>query len=251
MSLIHEALKKAEREQPAPPPFASPRLKVIRTRATTPLLGAVVVCALAAVAAIAFLVTRARGPAAPESAVPSAAQNATPAPVAPSSAPAASAEAMQATTEANGLIASAAMAHGKGDYPAAEALLTRALELAPDSPLAHNNLGLAIKAQGRAEEAETHYLAALRHDPEYARAVNNLAVLYDQQNRIDEAFRLYAAAVRIDPRYADARLNYAVALERSGFLADARKQYEAFLANASGQQPRATELVRRRLAALP
>jgi tetratricopeptide (TPR) repeat protein len=238
MSLIHEALKKAEREQSIPPSLASPRFNVARSRPTRP-IGALLLLSVLAVGAVVFVVTRSdpRDVAAP--------------PVAPTAGrPPAQAPAL-AATEANELIASAATAHGKGDYPAAEALLTRALGFAPESPLAHNNLGLAIKAQGRADEAEKHYLAALQHEPQYVRAVNNLAVLYDQQNRIDEAFRLYASAVRIDPDYPDARLNYAVALERSGFLADARKQYEAFLANAAGDQSRATELVRRRLAALP
>lgn len=258
MSLIHEALKKAEREQPVPSSHVSSRFNVIRTRSRRPLGLALAAGALLGLIGLVWAAVyferpagivsppsedaqaQARPPAAVSASAPNAPTAALPVPRPPVEA-----------TEANGLLASAAAAHAKGDYPAAEALLTRALEMAPASPLAHNNLGLAIKAQGRLDEAEKHYLAALQNDPQYVRAVNNLAVLYDEQNRIDEAFRLYASAVRIDPRYADARLNYAVALERSGFLADARKQYEAFLAHAAGAPPRAIELVRRRLAALP
>ena len=49
-----------------------------------------------------------------------------------------------------------------------------ALLAQPDSPAAHNNLGLAFKAQGRLEVAVPLFQKAIELDPGYARGYNNL-----------------------------------------------------------------------------
>src|SRR5262249_30267521 len=49
-----------------------------------------------------------------------------------------------------------------------------ALALRPQSPGVHNNLGSALKEQGKVGEAIASYQQALRLDPTFAKAYNNL-----------------------------------------------------------------------------
>lgn len=139
----------------------------------------------------------------------------------------------------------------QGQYPEAERELSIAAELNPGSSLIQNNIGLVLKAQGRQKEAEARYQAALRIDSGNVHALNNLGLLYDQQNRIEEAKRLYQKAISSRPDFPDAHLNYAVLLERAGYLEEAKRQYRSFLSVASRDQRQAVEMVRKHLRRMP
>jgi protein O-GlcNAc transferase len=54
-------------------------------------------------------------------------------------------------------------------------LLGRAVELKPEVPAFHNNLGMALEHTGRFREAATAYKGALAADPRYDKAQRNLA----------------------------------------------------------------------------
>ena len=104
------------------------------------------------------------------------------------------------------------------------------VSLQPANAVAHNNLGLTLKAQGRPAEAEVEYLAALQNNPKYPEALNNLGLLYEQQGRVQEAIQQYRKAIEISPDYPEAHLNYAQVLERAGYPEEARRHYQSFLA---------------------
>lgn len=53
----------------------------------------------------------------------------------------------------------------------------RAVDLSPDSPTSHNNLGGALASAGRFAEAMPHIRRALEIDPTYAPALDNLRKL--------------------------------------------------------------------------
>ena len=49
-----------------------------------------------------------------------------------------------------------------------------AIKIKPDFAAAHNNLGIALVAEGKNEEAISHYKMAIKLKPDYAAAQKNL-----------------------------------------------------------------------------
>lgn len=69
--------------------------------------------------------------------------------------------------------------HREGDLESAEEHLLKALELNPDHPVVHNELGIIYRKTGRFAEARRSYEAALAVYPGYHHARRNLGVLCD------------------------------------------------------------------------
>lgn len=99
-----------------------------------------------------------------------------------------------------------------------------AVNRAPNSPRAHNNLALALADAGRIDDAVSHLRRAIKLNPNYALAYNNLGNILFRRDRVAEAMQLYAEAIRIAPDYADAHNNMGAALERTGQYAAAVRQ---------------------------
>jgi Flp pilus assembly protein TadD len=99
----------------------------------------------------------------------------------------------------------------------------------PLSPRAHNNLGLALKEQGRLEEAIGHFSAALQIRPDHAHAHNNLGVALRERGRPGEAVGHFSQALRIQPNHADAHNNLGLALQEQGRLEEAISHFSEAL----------------------
>jgi tetratricopeptide (TPR) repeat protein len=88
--------------------------------------------------------------------------------------------------------------------PAAVSRFQQVTELAPDSPDAFNNLGVALALQGQYQNAETNYLKSLELDPENYSALKNLAqVCLQQDDRLQEGVQLLANLYQREPQDAD------------------------------------------------
>lgn len=103
--------------------------------------------------------------------------------------------------------------------------LNEALRLEPESPITHLNLGGALERQGRFETAIDHYHEALRIVPTYARAHTNLGVALAKQGQYDEALEHHTEALRIEPGFAEAHNNLANVLTRQGKFEAAAQHY--------------------------
>ncbi|MBI3810865.1 MAG: tetratricopeptide repeat protein [Nitrospirae bacterium] len=139
----------------------------------------------------------------------------------------------------------------QGKLSEAERELLLAVSLDPESSAIQTDLGLVFKKQGRDGEAESRYQSALRLDARNVQAMNNLGLLYERQNRLEEAKRLYQKAVTTQPNFPDPHLNYAVLLERAGYFEESKRQYQTFLALATRKHEQAVQLVKKHLDRLP
>jgi len=86
----------------------------------------------------------------------------------------------------------------------------------PDFSLAYNNLGIALFAKQKNEEAISHLKMAIKIKPDYAEAYNNLGNALSAERKIDEAISHYKMAIKIQPDSANAYNNLGVALVAEG-----------------------------------
>jgi len=92
-----------------------------------------------------------------------------------------------------------------------ETLFRHALRVDPDNFMAHNNLGVALAASGREDEAIPHYEAAVQLNPTYPEALNNLGSSRARKARYLEAIALFQRALARDPNLNSARFNLGLA----------------------------------------
>lgn len=137
--------------------------------------------------------------------------------------------------------------YNEGKIEEANSAFTEAVELLPQSAVAHNNLGMVLRYQEKAGEALIHYQEAIRLDPNYAEAENNIGLIYDKTGSIDQAAIHYKRAINIKPAVPVFHLNYATLLERKGDFSNARKEYKTYLELETDQKSEMIPLVRSHL----
>jgi len=87
-----------------------------------------------------------------------------------------------------------------------------AIKLKPTHTKAHYNLGIILFAEGKNEEAISHYKMAIKIKPDYADSYNNLGNALLDKGRISEAISHYKTAIGLKPDYAEAQKNLETAL---------------------------------------
>lgn len=94
---------------------------------------------------------------------------------------------------------------------------------------AHHNLGVALKEQGKLEEAAGAYRKAIAAMPDLAEAHYNLGVVLMDEGKLDEAVASYRKAITLKPDYAKAHsnllfcLHYIPGLTLEGVFAEHRR----------------------------
>ncbi len=96
--------------------------------------------------------------------------------------------------------------------------LAKAAELLPNEPDAHSNLGNALRAAGRLEEAVVSFRRALLLKPDFAEAHNNLGNALHGLKLLDEARQSYQHAIALLPNYAEAHSSLGNVLQALGNL---------------------------------
>jgi len=122
------------------------------------------------------------------------------------------------------------LAMGRGDEKAALLQLTRAVELAPDNPTYHSNLGLLLRKLGRSEEAATTLLRALSLNPDSIEASYNLGLVMRDQGNLAAAQLCFERVTELQPGLAMAQNQLAQVLLAKGEIRRAVGHYQASLA---------------------
>jgi tetratricopeptide (TPR) repeat protein len=118
-------------------------------------------------------------------------------------------------------------------FPRARRLLSiRPAGTTPDSYIAFENLGQALRERGRLDEAAAHYQRALElapaGSPVYQAVIyNSFGLVRTRQGREDMALGAFEAAARLNPRFAEAQSNLGNALAAAGRFGEAVDHYRA------------------------
>ena len=96
----------------------------------------------------------------------------------------------------------------------------------PDYAEAHTNLGLAVKDQGKPDEAVDCFRRAVELKPNYAEAYNNLGIALKDLGKPDEAVIFFRRAIELQPDYAEAHLNRSLSWLLAGDFAQGWPEFE-------------------------
>jgi tetratricopeptide (TPR) repeat protein len=102
------------------------------------------------------------------------------------------------------------------DYRSEKTLWQSAVQAVPDNARAHNNLALALQAEGNLEQAVLSYRRALESDPNLSQAYNNLGGSLYRLRRLPEAIAVLRQALVGRPHFLAARYNLGQALLAAG-----------------------------------
>ncbi len=115
---------------------------------------------------------------------------------------------------------------GQGKSAAAIACYRRSLDLRPDNAGTHSNLGNVLRETGRLDESLAEHRKAVDLAPESPRAVYNLGLSYRDMRRAGEALSCFDRALAIRPDYVDCRWDRALVLLQLGRLKEGFTEYE-------------------------
>lgn len=117
---------------------------------------------------------------------------------------------------------------GRGDAEGAVAHISRAVSVRSDAQYL-GNLGAALNAAARHEEALAALQRAVSLKPEFAEAWSNLGMAYKELLKLDEAARSYRRAIEIRPNEAGFHFNLANVLASAGDIVPAEAEYREAL----------------------
>lgn len=121
------------------------------------------------------------------------------------------------------------IAHQIGDFAVAIDLIGHAIELDSRNANFHCNLGNALLASGRIDEAEQSYRRALDRKHDFALARFNLSSLLAQTGRVDEAIAGYERAIKLKPDFVEAHYNLALLFQGQHRWDAASSEYQRTL----------------------
>ena len=123
----------------------------------------------------------------------------------------------------------------RGERAEGIALLREIVASAPDVSAPRIDLGIAYHRDGDLERAETELKAALELNPEHPIVHNELGIIYRKTGRFDAARQSYESALAVYSGYHFARRNLAVLCDLYlGDLECALENYEAYMQTVPG-----------------
>ena len=113
-----------------------------------------------------------------------------------------------------------------------------ALQLRPDNPLVYDNLGISLQMLARFEEAIESSTRALQLQPNDPLAHSNRGVLSLAMNECEQAEQSFRRALALRPDSPEVRMNLGITLLKRGRFAEGWEAYEARQSMQSGVMDR-------------
>ena len=110
-------------------------------------------------------------------------------------------------------------------------LYRNAIRVNDKNDLAHNNLGVALEAMGKRNQAISHYKKSVGINPLNVDAFNNLANALADEKKLGEAEKYYRKVLKIEPENAVYHYNLGVLYIRQGKTEEALKQFAEAIRN--------------------
>lgn len=112
--------------------------------------------------------------------------------------------------------AEASLAMADDDFPHAEVLIRRGLDLDPENANAYFDLGNALFLQGKGEEALTAFQQASAKKEDFWPAINNEGLVFYEDDQPEAAIERWRQAIAINDQVAEPALALAAALYNQG-----------------------------------
>ncbi len=119
--------------------------------------------------------------------------------------------------------------HQQGNLKSAIDSYRNAIQLKINFPDAHFRLGNALQLEGNLSAAITAYKTAIEHKPNFPDAHNNLGVAFQEHGNPAAAIASYKTALRLKPNFFEAHVNCGNALKDEYDLTAAIASYEEAL----------------------
>jgi Flp pilus assembly protein TadD len=104
-----------------------------------------------------------------------------------------------------------------------------AIQINPNYAEAQNNLGHALAAEGRLDEAIENYRQAIQINPNYAAALDNLGIALATKGRFDEAVENYRQAIQVNSNSPEIFFHLGMTLGQLGRTREAVAPYREAL----------------------
>jgi tetratricopeptide (TPR) repeat protein len=146
----------------------------------------------------------------------------------------------------HGLCDEALVLEEQGRLEEAAEVYQRAMQLRPDHPTLHYDLGNVVFQLGKIEESIVQFREAIQLDAEFALAWHNMGCVLAHEAEWEEAEAALRSAISLVPNYADSHFTLAEVLRNQGREAEAVPHENAFRENSKANDLRVTrnELLR-------
>lgn len=176
-------------------------------------------------------------------------------PVAPDTAPKATAQANPDSAKAQFDMGNASVEAGQWEQ--AQAAYQKAIELDPNYQAAYANLGVVYYQLGKLDLAASQYQKALELNPNDGEVASNLGALYVQQallnsnppsqDLLNKAVTQLKHSIELNPQLAEPYFSLGVAYNTLNQKEESIQAFETFLSRDTGHDPRASQEAKRYL----
>lgn len=125
--------------------------------------------------------------------------------------------------------------YDNGSFEEAVKVMEELVKEIPTDPILYNNMGLVYKRAGNTSKALEAYSKALALNPDYPEALNNIGTVYLAKHDYVQAKDSFLKALNLRPDYLDACLHLAIAYEKNDELEKAKLHYREFLKKSEGK----------------